>query len=173
MNLMIDFLAAAALYQVIIYKKKISYFSIGIFFLLLITASGLLELLPFFNSQPWRPYARYPSSFIQQVRQNTKPQAVFLVSQPRDLQLAGRKVFLGNYAGQDFRLRSDLRIMITHQIYTASNLQSFCSLVKKYQIDYVGTESFLTRQVIGHAKLLNIRDLNNRTSFIDVDRSCK
>ena len=173
MNVVIDFLAAFAIYRGITYRKKLVYIFIGAATFVLITISGFLELIPFFNSKPWQPYAYYPSPLILQIRQKTNPQAVFLALRIREIQLAGRKVFLGNYIVQEFGLRKDLRIKIINEIYSSDSLESLCSLVRKYKIDYVETKYFNNKAVIKHTTKFHIDQKDNPISFVDVAKSCK
>jgi len=173
MNVIIDLLASFGLYQVFIYRKKRLSVMVGGVFFTLITISGFLELMPFLNSKPTNLYARYQSPLISSIRRNTNPRSVFLPGlYSKEIQLAGRKLFLGDYSGQNLRLRKNLRKRIINDIYSSTNLNSFCLLTKKYNIDYVETNS-ITLTAVKPSSELNINQNNEQISFIDVNKSCR
>ncbi len=173
MNIFIDLLVAFAICQTTINRKKALSYIIIIILIFLITTSGFIELIPFFNSKPSNLYANYQSSIILAIRENTKPKSVFIGKKfNKEIQLSGRKLFLGDYSGQDLRLRKDLREKIIAEIYDADNLDTFCLLTGEYKIDYVeveGTESVANIDQISNLKIYNG---NERILFVNADKSC-
>lgn len=137
MNVIIDLVAGYAFYSLFSAKKTSKYIILNITFLILLTLSGIIELMPFLNSKPTKIYAEYNSPLIIEIRKQTAPKSVFLAPDRTEIQLAGRKVFLGDYSGQDLGLNTDLRMKIIYQIYTSDTLKTFCALTHKYKIDYV------------------------------------
>jgi len=176
MNVIIDFLAAFSLYQIFTYKKKVLAIMVGIISFALITISGFIELMPFLNSKPTTLYANYQSPLISSIRVNTRPQSIFLTRlhshYAKGIQLAGRKLFLSNDPGQSFMLRRNLRKRIIKEIYSSTNLNSFCSLTKKYNIDYVEMTGINILTTKPFTKL-NINQGTKQISFVDIDKSCR
>ncbi len=172
MNVIIDLIASFALYQLFTSRKlRILSFIFGVFLFILSTMSGFLELIPFLNSQPTNLYARYPSPLILSIRNTTKPQSTFLTQlYGKEVQLAGRKLFLGDYAGQDLRLKKRLREEIINQIYSTTSLKTFCSLTRQYKIDYVeGTQTPLALTLSSDPIT---KQEDNQMPFIEVKKVC-
>lgn len=173
MNVVVDFLVAFAVYKVMIYRKGKLYIFVGIVSIILITLSGFIELTPYFNPLKRNVYVGYASPLIISIRNNTDSRSVFLAREySREVQMAGRKLFLGIYAGQDFRLKKDLRYKIETDIYLSKSLDNVCILAKKYGIDYIEGMPFKSRSVVKNSVLLNIDQIDSVISFLDVKESC-
>lgn len=171
MNVIIDLITGFALYHFFFRKKKIIYSMIGIFSLILLTIGGFTELIPYLNSKPTVLYADYRSPLIRIIRQKTDPEAVFLTKSYTEVQLAGRKVFLGYYSGQDLGLRSDYKIQIINKIYNTAEITQFCKLTREYKIDYV--EDYFSS--INNTKLVKLETIDgkkNNIAFIDINATC-
>jgi hypothetical protein len=171
MNIFVDLIAAYALYEVFKHKGRTMLF-VGSLFFILMTASGFLELIPFFNSQPSIPYAYEASPLVLQLRQKTSPDAVFLTLRTREIHMAGRKVFLGNYAGQDLQLNTKLRFGVLQGIYSSHTADDVCSLAHAYDIDFVETKYFKDQSAITHTKQLKVGKGKNTMTLVDIARSC-
>lgn len=173
MNFIIDLLTGFTFYKVFIFKKSQRYLYLGVLPFILLTLSGFIELMPFLNSKPNNKYAVYTSPLIKKIRQQTKPKSVFLSPNIREIQLAGRKVFLGDYSGQELGLNTNLRKKIINDIYYSKNITYFCGVVKKYNIDYV--EGDISKALNNNSiiKFTSPDGEKQKRSFVDVYATCK
>lgn len=173
MNVIVDLLAAFAIYKIMTYKKNFSSFIFGIIFFILITLSGILELMPFLNSLATNLYADYQSPLISNIRANTEPRSTFLGKQKsKEIHLAGRKLFLSDYSLQPFGFRKDLRERIISEIYSSNNLTTLCSMALRNKIDYIEFQESDNIALIDHISKFDINQEDGKVSFIDVKKSC-
>ncbi len=139
-----------------------------------LTISGVIEIIPFLLSKPSQLYAYYGSDIISFLRNQTPNNSVFIASNKiREIQLAGRKLFLGNYPGQDFKLRSDVRIKIIKKIFKSRDLNSLCQLATTNKIDYI--EANNSDKIFSLKGIYKIQggNKNNQIILIDVKKSCQ
>ena len=181
MNVVVDLVVGFALYKFLTLKMSWSSFTpilrmIGFLLFVLLTASGIIELMPFLNSKPEVVYAKYPSPLILALREKTAPQSVFLGQgeNNKEIQLAGRKVFLGNYAGQDLRLRKDLREAIINKIYASGTLSDLCSLANENGIDFVEYSSSPEIFKIEKSAIVEtVNEKEEKVIFLDTKKVCR
>lgn len=148
-----------------------------ILLLLCLTASGIMEIIPYFNSRPTYFFAFYPSAITSSIWTHTKPQTTFVGSDDSDIFLAGRKLFIANdFRGHDIALNRQKRVSLVHSLYAASNKQTFCNLAVSNNIDYVEfnerdnslSQNFL--QTLPNFTSFNLA--SEKVSFIDVKAAC-
>ncbi|MEO8189595.1 MAG: hypothetical protein ABI682_04580 [Acidobacteriota bacterium] len=118
------------------------------FAMLLMTFSGVLELLPFLRSRPTVLYAPYPIAFTRNVRKETAPRDAFVSFESNALHMAGRKLFLGNdsdergtaslVASAGFDVRRRQRELI--DLYGAPDRSGFCGVARRNGIAWVEVE---------------------------------
>ncbi len=172
MNVIVDIIAGFALLRIFLYKKNALFISTGIFSLILLTTSGFIELPPFFNSNQYNTYVQSQSPLIHAIRKETNPGDIFLAYSNKEIQIAGRKVFLGDYAGQNLGLRKDLRKKIIKNIYTSDSLENFCFLTHKHNIDYVEVDTSQLDQE--KAIIFKALDGENKLrSYINTSQTCR
>lgn len=177
MNVLIDIISAMILYKIFFIKKKYLLEFIGLFSLFCLTISGVIELMPFLNSQPYVIYASYPSPIITAIWENTSPQATFIGDDIQDIQLAGRKVFLGDVLGGNVGLKMEERQNIIKNINDSKTTSTFCRLTRAYGIDYVEvtqqTKSPLTKKAATYPHFETKNEDNEQVLFIDTKALCK
>jgi len=178
MNVFVDIVAAYAL-VIIFLKKGVVMKLVSILSFILLTLSGLMEIMPFINSRPTLAYADYGSPVIAKIRMLTKPSDIFLSDDPTIL-LAGRKVFFQGVAGQDFRLDINRRAQMRENIYSAPDIPTFCSLTKLFTIKYVEVrkdretkDSPIFKSLLTAAPALELKDSARNMVFIDTAKVCK
>ena len=177
MNVLIDIISAMILYKAFFAKKKILFVSLGIASMFFLTISGVIELMPFLNSQPDVIYASYPSAIITAIWENTSPQATFVGDDMTDIQLAGRKVYVGDVLGGNIDLKMGKRQEIIKSIYASKTTLGFCRLTRGDGIDYVEfsprTESPLTRKAATFPHFETKNENGIQVYFIDTKALCK
>jgi hypothetical protein len=145
MNVFVDLVIAYALFHAFFLERPILRRAAVIVLLPLLVASGVIELMPFLNSKPTTTYAQYPSSTIYEIRANSEPRAAFLSTEAKELHLAGRKIFAPNSADEPgaisladaAKMNRAPRDRAAHDIYTATNRATFCSLITRHGVDFV------------------------------------
>ncbi|MEI6222210.1 MAG: hypothetical protein WCP97_05595 [bacterium] len=136
LNVVFDIIVAYALVELWIWKKYFGKFVVGVSMVLL-TLSGVIELVPYFSVFPGVVYGKLNSDLVEKIREQTAPKSVFLSSHQRELHLAGRKVFYGTYSPGELPLDVASREQIAKDIYGADSRETLCSLVQDNHIDYV------------------------------------
>lgn len=140
LNVLLDIIIAY-LYIRLLQKIKIKFVQIVIFLaIILLTLSGLIELIPFLYSKPVIYFGNENSNIVQTIRNTTKPKSVFISKQYTNLHLAGRRLFLGASGSLNIGLDFNRRKQIIKDIYETNSLENFCNLTKIYKIDYVEFE---------------------------------
>ena len=177
LNVIFDLVCAYFLYEIYLKSQKTGKFIIGILLLFAVTASALVELPPFFNARPNVLFANTASPLIRDIRTKTPQEAVFVGSDTIDIQYAGRKLFLGDYSGQDLKLDKQRRVDIINAIYYADSVERFCQLTQEYNISFV--EGFYIERTLDVKKkeskvsyLNSVNGNNKKVSFVDVDKTC-
>ncbi len=133
----------------------------------------LITALVIYKIKPSKLYVEYQTPLISFIREKTTPKSVFLgTKNSRMFQIAGRKLFLGDYAGQDLRLRKDLREKIIKKIYSSNNLKVFCRLVLENKIDYIEIQGNENVASINRIFKFDIGKSYNKITIIDTKKSC-
>lgn len=111
---------------------------------LLLTISGVMEAIAFTRSFSM-PIAPYPSEMIKRIRERTRPHDVFVTTLPREVLLAGRRVYLLHYKtlegtiphlkglGFKFALRAGQEA----RLYRATSPETFCSVARELKVDVI------------------------------------
>lgn len=137
MNMVIDIVAAYSLYIIFFQKRKKLIKAIGFVVFISLITSGIIELMPFLNSKPTQVHSAYPSKVTSLLLENTSPSDTFVGQDDVQIQLAGRKMFLGNMLAGGVGHDTDRRSQIIYAIYNAPTHNAFCKLVRENNIDYV------------------------------------
>lgn len=139
MNIILDIATAYAMYR--LFSKNFLYKLLAVLCFFLLTASGIIEDAPFFNVHPTSLYADYsPSSMSRTIQNNTFPQATILGRDSKEIQLAGRKIFVGASAGSSVSINMNKRIETFSKIYEQQTTRELCSTIGNNPIDYVELE---------------------------------
>lgn len=177
LNVILDLAAAFILFTFFFSDRSFLKKAFGMLWIFFLTISGIIELMPFLNTQPTQLYADYPSSISKAVQEYSPPHSSFIGRDKREINLAGRKVFLGNNLGGDMAFKKDERGQIILDIYKAKNLTEFCSLTQKYKIDFfeIDKDSFspLKEMAPSLPHFTAIAPGNEQVYFIDVKKSCR
>lgn len=177
MNIIIDVLTAFIIYKVFFTKKNLLLWIIGIVSMFFLTISGIIELMPFLNSRPIINYSAYPSSITSALWQQTSPQATFIGYDTTDIQLAGRKLFLGETLGGNMQLKMEQRKQIVLALYATQSKNTFCYLTKANGIDYIEfPESQLPTSLKSVDTLAEVTALDDKKLsilFVDTKKVCK
>lgn len=121
-----------------LFSRNLLYKLLALAFLFLLTISGIIENAPFINSKPNLVYANQASVALAQIIQrNTPPKAVVVGHDSMEIQLAGRKLFVGESAGPALALNMALRNKIVNNIYRARSTHELCMIVKNKPITYI------------------------------------
>lgn len=150
---------------------------------ILLTASGAIELAPYLTSRATVLYARYPSELTTDVRDHSAPRSVFASFEANALHLAGRKLFVGNDAderGTVSLLASagfdvGRRQQVVLDLYAAPRREDFCGEAKKHGIDWLEVEPEIRRPsgADGRAPGFDTTAPSGRPlRFLDVARFC-
>jgi hypothetical protein len=156
-------------------QKSLSTAPFWALLLFLLTASGIIEIMPYFNSKPTRFFAFYPSRLSKAIEINTKSKATFVSNDDKDVYLAGRKLFLGDTLGSNLLLDKGKRKQIIRAIYNSTNLNTFCNLTKQYKIDYVNVSDANLTSKTFQRSLPHFSSVNQQfeaTYFTDVKAAC-
>jgi hypothetical protein len=114
------------------------------FMVLVLTVSGVFEAIAFTRSLSM-PIAPYPSEMFERIRERTRPHDVFVTSLPREVLLAGRRVYLLHYRtlegttphikalGFNFAKRTEQEA----RLYRATTLEEFCAAVHDLRVDVI------------------------------------
>lgn len=175
-NIIFDLTVALAVFKVFFDKSKPFIKMAGVACMIVLTLSGIIELMPFLNSKPTVQYAPYTSAFITSVRAHTTPQSVFAGKHERELHLAGRKLYLGNNAGPNYALNKEERTAIVDKLYQSASVKEFCELALKNKIDFVEADTTSLTTFLDITKDLPSftavdRD-SKRIKYIDVTKGC-
>jgi hypothetical protein len=178
MNVVIDLAVAYAVFLLFFKQRRFYLYILGIIFAILLSISGIIELMPFINSRPTVVYAKYPNTISAAIRTNTLPSAVFIGEDNESIYLAGRKLFLAKYLrGHDEKvLNRKKRQKIINDIYNASDVNSFCFLTKKYEIDYIEYDrsaNDLPDFIIDSKYFSALNNKNNQVIFVDSMKTCR
>lgn len=176
MNILLDLIVALVLCKYFFDRKQLLIKYFGIVCLFFLTISGIIENVTFFNSRPTQLYSEYPSSIMKEVTEHSAKDDVFIADNIGEVNLAGRKVFLGSNLGGEMRFKKKERNYIIKTIYRTQNLSDFCTLTKNYDIDFVETGSVHRAFNTLVKKLPHFSALDGegeRVFFIDVKKSCR
>jgi hypothetical protein len=112
--------------------------------LVLMTASGLIENVPFVVAKPTYPFADYPSTIVNDIRLHSARHDVFVGLSAREILLAGRKMYFANksqvgaftsfFMGDYVKVR---RMEVMDRIYATRSRAEFCRLLQEHSIDFV------------------------------------
>ncbi len=145
MNVMVDMGAAAGVVMLLSRAGRFARVGAAVPLVILLTLSGIMELMPYLNVTPRVPYASYPTPAVLAIREHSEPRASFLGKEAKLLHLAGRKMFLGNPSDEigatsvvetekfDVGVREGEAI----RLYRSGSASEFCSLTAEQRIDYV------------------------------------
>lgn len=177
MNVAIDLIVAFSLYTIFFNKKRFYLNIIGSLSIIILTLSGFIQLMPFINSRPTVVFAKYESPLIDAIRVNTQPESVFVAGDEKSIYLSGRKMFLAReLRGHDEKvLDKKKRQEIIDDIYDSADKNSFCSLTKKYGIDFMAygkNKRVLPAYLISSTRFVTTNDLGEEVIFIDTKKSC-
>lgn len=175
-NFIIDLAVAYGICHFFFGKKKLLQLFSGVIVMLLLTMSGIIELSPFMNSRPTRLYAHYPSKMSEAINSKSAKSHTFVGEDDYEIQLTGRKVFLGDVLGGGLGLDRKKRKEIITDIYDAPDMDSFCSLTKKYKIDFIqyNNDDYVLPEYLTDASYF--QTINSKTEkiiFVDTKKSCK
>jgi hypothetical protein len=175
MNVLVDMTIAACIIGIFFRSVRRTLFTFPVWVILIfaLTASGIIELMPYFNSKPTKFFAAYPSSVISAIDENTPPKATFIGIDSNDIQLAGRKLFLGDVLGSKLLLDKPRREKIIYEIYAAKDLHTLCSLTKTYNIDYVEfKDSDTSKFLFSLPNFSSLSQTYETAYFADVKAAC-
>jgi len=175
MNILIDLAVAFIVYKIFFKRINLLLKISGFIIMFFLTISGIIELMPFINSKPTEMYAYYPSQITQSIQWNTQKHAVFTGSDDYQIQLAGRKMFLGNILGEGLGLNKEKRQKVISNIYASSDIKTFCFLTRNYKIDYIefnNSQGFVTDFFKKLPHFSTINDKNEQVFFVDSKKSC-
>lgn len=178
MNILVNVTAAVGLYFIFFHKKRIIMIMTGILFFVLLTLSGLIELMPFLNSKPIIAYANYPTRMIEDIRKYSPPQSVFMSKYSRDLHLAGRKLYLGSSVDESgatsFLTAGSFNKFIRQtemdKIYLSGDIGQFCSEALRNKIDYVASIPDIT---FSFPRFYTVNENNETVVFLDIKKGCR
>lgn len=157
-------------------KYKISSILYGLIILLMLTLSGIIELMPFLNSKPTKFYADTSQSSVTNViRAITPPDAVFVGSEKIEIHLAGRKLFSGDSAGPSDSINMTERKKIITKLYIAKEKNAFCTIANNNKITHIILHDIDIPYKYLHTSLNYTAAINrnNQTVFItDIKRTC-
>jgi hypothetical protein len=177
MNVIVDLAVAYILFKLFFEEKSRLKKTFGFMWLFFLTISGIIELAPFLNAQPTEIYAAYPSSITKAVSENSPPRSSFTGTDINEINLAGRKVFLGNNLGGDMAFKKAKRQQIIEDIYHTTNLTNFCSITQQYKIDFVEFDkdsySPLKEFALAFPHFNATNPNNEPVYFVDVKKSCR
>lgn len=138
MTIVVNLAVALIIFRIFFKKKSYFLYYIGALCLLFLTLSGIIELMPFLNAKPTELYVNYSaSSLTKTIQRNTAPRTSFVGKDDREIHLAGRKLFVGESAGATKSFNKSVRKKIISEIYNTTDVQMFCRLTQKYDIDFV------------------------------------
>lgn len=117
----------------------------GALLLVLLTLPGIPEAVPFFNRGSKARLAEYPSRFIGLIWDKTAPQEVFATQNPREILLAGRKIYYlnnDNLGGtiphlRGLRFKFPQRLTSQLQLYAVMKAEDFCSTAQQLGVHVV------------------------------------
>lgn len=179
LNMVIDIAVAFGIYFLFFKKRKFVIKILGIFCIVLVTISGIIELMPFLNSKPTEFHARHPSQLEIVLRTYTNPHDVFIGDDADQIHLAGRKLFLGNVLGEGVGLDIEKREVIVDAIYLVDTVSEFCTIGQENAIDYVeytlgsASPKNLPIFLMPFPNLSVINDKGEQVFFVDVKKGCK
>ena len=112
--------------------------------ILVMTISGIVEAIAFTRVYTM-PIAPYPSEIVTLIRERTLPHDTFVTSLPREVLLAGRRVYFLHYRtleGTTPHLRSlgfklSKRAAQEARVYKAASTQEFCLVARELGVDVV------------------------------------
>ena len=138
-------LAAAGPVAILLSRRRAWAKAAGVVLLMLLTLPGVPEALPFFKRGSKVRLAEYPSKFVQLIRQNTSPREVFATQNPREILLAGRKIYYlnNNDLGgtiphlRGLRFKFSERLISQMRLYTAMTEMDFCSVARELGVQVV------------------------------------
>lgn len=147
------------------------------------TASGIVEAVPFFTKEGSKKVADYPSPLIEEIRAKTRPDAVFATSNPREVLLAGRRIYFLNNKDMDGTIphlqgvsfRFAKRERVQGFLYSANNAETFCSMAERLGISVVEfspeqQRSDLFRQVSQHTIMrVMVERKGGEFAFVSLD----
>jgi hypothetical protein len=111
---------------------------------LLLTISGVMEALAFTRSFTM-PIAPYPSEMIKLIWEKTRPHDVFVTALPREVLLAGRRVYFLHHKSlegttphiQGLGFKFALRAGQEARLYRATSPETFCSVALELKVDVI------------------------------------
>jgi hypothetical protein len=111
---------------------------------LLLTISGVMEAIAFTRSFSM-PIAPYPSVMIKLIWERTRPHEVFVTALPREVLLAGRRVYFLHHKTLDgtpphiqgLGFKFALRAGQEARLYGATSPETFCSVARELKVDVI------------------------------------
>ena len=175
MNIVVNLVSAVSVFYIFFKKKTLMNLSFGCLCLFLLTISGIIELMPFFNSKPTDIYATYgKNSLTQTIRQKSSPQSIFIGKHQKEIQLAGRKLYVGPNAGPTDTFNTKIRSAIVKSIYNAPTFTEVCQRTKNTRITYVEFEATQAPAFNPTTTkfFTGTDDHGKRAIFININESC-
>lgn len=172
MNIFVDIAAGFGFYFIFIKKGILKLLFIpGLLVLLFLSLSGLIELVPFLKAKPDLYFADEKTELVQFIRNHTASKSIFIGDDSREIQLAGRKLFLGNYSGQDLRLDSNRRLEIINEIYGTTAIDKICKQTYLYGIDYLEYKE--SKNIPANTIFVTSHNTNNAPVYlVDLKLNC-
>jgi len=179
LNLPMEMLCAFAIYH--IWSLNAWRRGMTIAVIAIASISGIIEIIPYLRDKPDVRAILYSNDTINNLRDKTSPNAVFLSERTSLVLMAGRRLFvsyapelLGNQQLYDYYLDVEKREEIAKEIYSVNTLYSFCKLAQKHFIDYVETEGVTYNRLINfNDPYLVLIDFDPALlGYIDVKASC-
>lgn len=144
MNLLIDLMCGLALAELIRLGGALRWAGCAAS-LLLLTLSGLIELVPFLKPNYFYAEAAYPSEIVAAIRARSEPRDIFLARNGIDVFLAGRRLYLEFSGDTDlgyrpyysFGLNKQTRERKIYQIYSAYSTRELCETARAEGIDFI------------------------------------
>ena len=175
MNFFIDLAVAFGVYTFFFTKKKILLFVPGVVIIFFLTISGIIELMPFINSKPSEVYADYPSQMSKAINLHSEPKETFVGDDAEAIQLAGRKVFVGDVLGGGLGLDKSKRQRIIENVYASTDKVTFCSLIDEFGIDFIEYNSagkILPEYLRNASSFAAQNRKGEQVSFIEAKSAC-
>ena len=176
MNIILDLATGYVLYKM--FCTNISFKLTAIVFLFFLTISGIIEDMPFINSAPTVMYANDSSSSLTQIiQQNTSPSSIIIGKDTKEIQLAGRKIFVGVSAGDDSSISMASRYKTGSEFYSANNVNVLCSIIGSNSIDYIEfdpSNRLYTLTLQDNLPHFSAQEINQTpVVFLNVQKLCK
>lgn len=173
MNVVVDIVVATFLYRFFGERQKRWRTLLGIFTLVILTLSGLIELRPFQNSRASEFFVDLDSPIRSAILGQTPPGSTFVGRHGLEIQSAGRKLFLGDYVLPQLPLDKNRRREIIKKLYVTTDSAEFCTLSHDFHIDYVEYDGDNeAKQFLGNWRQFQVMSDTGAVVFVDAKSGC-